>query len=140
MFADEPREGLRVLRRAARMLSGLVPALIIACGSNEPNRTISELTLSIDNQQLVVGEQAHGTVTAMTTDGCFFESPCRLSISVALRATGQGVVQLSRNSVMTYEDFTVTALKSGTSTVWAEVQRRGASQTVTVLAVPAARE
>jgi hypothetical protein len=112
----------------------LLGLLLAACGSTEPNRTISSLTLVLDHTTIAVGEQARGIVEAMTTEGCFFESPCKMSVTVELRATDFDIVELSVRRVLTTGDFLITGKQPGTTTIWAEVDHRAATRSITVVA------
>ena len=122
---------------ARLVLSAMLAVVLVACGSSGPTRTISELTLTIDDDELAVGEQTWGSVRAMTTDLCLFESPCEMSVRVSLWVSGVGGVALSNAKVMTPGSFMITGTRPGMVKVHAEADHHYTYRSVQVLAASA---
>ena len=109
--------------------------LVAACGG-EPSRVASEVEMQMPGS-MEVGQEVLVTVKARSNEGCYLQTPCEFTTDVDISSSNPRVVSLSRDHVRTPGEVRVTAHAVGAATIYATVDRIGASGQVQVVTAQA---
>ena len=81
-----------------RIAFALSAAMLAGCGSSEPSRPLSGLSLEVQSAEweagrnlVVVGENASAQVAALTDEGCLSSTPCSTSAEVEINSSNPDV-------------------------------------------------
>jgi hypothetical protein len=128
-----------------RVSLGFAVVLVVGCGnSHEPSRTVSSLSLAVYTTEwepqrrhiMVLGEAGSIDIATETTDGCFIDSPCPVSVDVQVSSSNPSVVSLDRGTVHTPSTLPLRAHAAGTATITAKVGDLSRSERVDVVEAP----